>query len=133
LFFQFIIPYWDQSLSSFENIIWFILAYTIFFLIIALLLKVALGMFDKSEKVEPLKVLITASIIALCYVLLSLFVYTFIAWILILIISIAIVNLRHRIGFLNAFLVTAVIFFIYFMITFILGLISGKSLVIPFW
>ncbi len=133
MFFQFIIPYWDQSLSSFENIIWFILAYTIFFLIIALLLKVALGMFDKSEKVEPLKVLITASIIALCYVLLSLFVYTFIAWILILIISIAIVNLRHRIGFLNAFLVTAVIFFIYFMITFILGLISGKSLVIPFW
>ena len=133
MFFQFIIPYWDQSLSSFENIIWFILAYTIFFLIIALLLKVALGMFDKSEKAEPLKVLITASIIALCYVLLSLFVYTFIAWILILIISIAIVNLRHRIGFLNAFLVTAVIFFIYFMITFILGLISGKSLVIPFW
>ncbi len=133
MFFQFIIPYWDQSLSSFENIIWFILAYAIFFLIIALLLKVGLGMFDKSEKVEPSKVLITASIIALCYVLLSLFVYTFIAWILILIISIAIINLRHRIGFLNAFLVTTVIFFIYFLITFILGLMSGKSLAIPFW
>jgi hypothetical protein len=133
LLYQFIVPYWDHSLSSFENIIWFIIAYLIFFGIITLLLIVGLGMFNKSERTELLKVSLTTIIITLCYAFLSLFIYIFISWIITLIISIIMINLRHRTGFLNAILVTIIIFLIYFMITFILGLMSKISLVIPIW
>jgi hypothetical protein len=133
LLYQFINPYWDYAFSSFENLIWLILSYFIFVGIFTIFLKLELGMFNNSEQTGMSKVLITTSIIAVCFIPLSLFIFILIPWIIIAILSPILIKVRHHISYLNGFFATIVIIALYFLITFILGLFLHTNFIIPLW
>ena len=133
MYYQFINPYWDYTFSSVENIIWFIISYLIFVGIFTIFLKLGLGMFNNTEQTGISKVLITTSIITLCFIPLSLFIYILIPWIIITILSSVVIKLRHRISYLNGFFATIVVIALYFIITFTLGFMIHINFTIPLW
>lgn len=133
LLFQFINPYWDYAFSSFENFIWFIISYFIFVGIFTIFLKVGLGMFNNSEQTGISNILITTSIITVCFIPLSLFMFILIPWIIITFLSSILIKVRHHISYLNGFFATIMIIALYFLITFILSLFIHINIIIPLW
>ena len=133
LLYQFINPYWDYAFSSFENFVWVIISYLIFVGIFTFFLKLGLGMFNNPEQTGISKVLITTSIITICFIPLSLFMFILIPWIIIAILSSILIKVRHHISYLNGFSATIVIIALYFLITFILGLFIPINFIIPLW
>lgn len=133
MLFQIINEEWLQSLDTFEEIMWFLILYLILLIVMAIFLKLALGLFSKSKNTEFGQVLLTSFIITIIFAVVFLFLGGWLAWLVALILTWIIIGARHSTGFLYAIIITIVAFLIYVLVALIIGWIIGETLIVlPF-
>ncbi len=124
---------WAQTFGSLEDIMWFLLLYVIFLIVMAIFLKIALSFFSSVRHREFGSVFLTSFVITVIYALTFLFIGTWIAWVIVLIVSWLLISARHNTGIFGAIGVTILAFILYVIVAYLLGLLLGVTLIIlPF-
>jgi len=124
---------WAQTFGTLEDIMWFLLLYLIFLIVMAIFLKISLSLFSGARHKEFGSVFLTAFIITVIYALTFLFIGTWLAWVIVLIVAWLLISARHNTGIFGAIGVTIVAFILYVIVAYLLGLLLGVTLIIlPF-
>ena len=124
---------WAQTFGTLEDIMWFLILYLIFLIVMAIFLKIALGLFSSARHKEFGSVFLTSFVITVIYALTFLFIGTWVAWVIVLIAAWLIISARHHTGIFGAIGVTIVAFILYVIVAFLLGLLLGVTLIVlPF-
>ena len=124
---------WAQTFGSLEEIMWFLLLYLIFLLVMAIFLKIALSLFSGSRHTEFGSVFLTSFVITVIYALTFLFLGTWVAWVIVLIVAWLIISTRHHTGLFGAIAVTIVAFILYVIVAILLGILLDVTLIVlPF-
>ena len=118
------------NLDTLEEIMWFLLIYIIFLVIMTLFLKLAIGFFKKSKNKEFGKVFVTSFIITIVYVIVFLFPLGWISWIIVLVVAWILISVRHKTGFIAAIVITVIAFVLFIVITFLIGLLIGITIIV---
>ena len=124
---------WAQTFGTLEDIMWFLILYLIFLIVMAIFLKIALSFFSSARHTEFGSVFLTSFVITVIYALTFLFIGTWVAWVIVLIVAWLIISARHHTGLFGAIAVTIVAFILYVIVAFLLGLLLGVTLIVlPF-
>lgn len=124
---------WLQSLDTFEEIMWFLVIYLIILVVMAIFLKLALSFFSKAKHTEFGSVFLTSFIITLFIAIIFLFLGSWLAWIVALILIWIIISARHNVGFLYAIVVTVIAFLLYILVIWIIGALLHVTIVVWPW
>jgi len=119
---------WAQTFSTPEGIIWFFISNLIFLIILAIFLKLALNLFSKAKHKEFGQVFMTSLVLTIVYAVTFLFLGSWLAWLIVLIVSWLIINGRHRTGFLGAIVVTILAFILFIIVIILLVVLFGVTL-----
>ena len=106
---------WQYGLYSVEDVIYFIVAYVILFIYLGFFLKIALGMFQTSENLNYRATFITSIIITPTLLILSMFLFLFVSWIILLILSGFLIRYRHHLAYYKSIIVFFIVIMVYFL------------------
>jgi len=124
---------WLESLDTFEEVMWFLILYLIMLVVMAIFLKLALGLFSKSKNTEFGRVFLTSFLITIIFAVTFLFLGGWLAWVVALVLTWIIISASHSTGFGYAILISIVAFLIYVLVAWLIGLIIGVTLItLPF-
>jgi len=124
---------WAQTFGTLEDIMWFLLLYVIFLIVMAIFLKIALSLFSSARHTEFGSVFLTSFLITVIYALTFLFLGTWVAYVIVLIVAWLLISARHNTGIFGAIAVTIVAFILYVIVAYLLGLLIGVPLIVlPF-
>ena len=119
---------WAQTFSSVEGIVGFLISYLIFLILMAIFLKLALNLFSKAKHKEFGQVSVTALILTIVFALTFLFLGSWLAWVIVLVVTWLIINGRHNTGFLGAIVVTILAFILFIIVIILLVVLFGFTL-----
>ena len=124
---------WALTFGTLEDIMWFLLLYLIFLIVMAIFLKIALSLFSGARHTEFGSVFLTSFIITVIYALTFLFLSGWVAWVIVLIVAWLLISARHHTGIFGAIAVTIVAFILYVVVSILLGMLLGVTLIVlPF-
>ena len=124
---------WALTFGTLEDIMWFLLLYLIFLIVMAIFLKIALSFFNGARHREFGSVFLTSFVITVIYALTFLFLGTWVAYVIVLIVAWLLISARHNTGIFGAIAVTIVAFILYVIVAYLLGLLIGVPLIVlPF-
>ena len=124
---------WALTFGTLEDIMWFLLLYLIFLIVMAIFLKIALSFFSGARHREFGSVFLTSFVITVIYALTFLFLGTWVAYVIVLIVAWLLISARHNTGIFGAIAVTIVAFILYVIVAYLLGLLIGVPLIVlPF-
>jgi len=99
----------------------------------AIFLKIALSFFSSARHTEFGSVFLTSFVITVIYALTFLFLGTWVAWVIVLIVAWLLISARHNTGFFGAIVVTILAFILYIIVAILLGLLLDVTLIVlPF-
>ena len=107
---------WQYGLYSVEDVIFFIIAYVILFTYLGFFFKIALGMFQTSENLNYRATFITSIIITSTLLILSMFIFLFVSWIILLFLSGFLIRYRHQLAYYKSIIVFFIVIMIYFLL-----------------
>jgi len=119
---------WAQTFSTVEGIVGFLISYLIFLILMAIFLKLALNLFSKAKHKEFGQVFATSLILTIVFALTFLFLGSWLAWVIVLIVTWLIINGRHHTGFLGAIVVTILAFILFIIVIILLVVLFGFTL-----
>jgi len=128
MIFQIFKPDWAQTFSTPAGIIGFLISNLIFLILLAIFLKLALNLFSKAKHKEFGQVFMTSLVLTIVYALTFLFLGSWLAWLIVLIVMWLIINGRHHTGFLGAIVVTILAFILFIIVIILLVVLFGVTL-----
>ncbi|MFX1379911.1 MAG: hypothetical protein ACFFA4_12550 [Promethearchaeota archaeon] len=119
--------------QTFEEVMWFLVFYLIVLLIMAIFLKIALGFFSKARNTKFGHVFLTAFLITITFALVFLFLESWLAWLVALIITWLIISVMHSVGLLSAIVITVIAFLLYVLVVILLSALLHVTIdIFPF-
>ncbi len=119
--------------QTFEEVMWLLIFYLIVLLIMAIFLKLALGLFSKAENTNFGRVFLTAFLITITFALAFYFIGGWIAWLIALIVTWILISVSHNTGFLLAIVITVIAFLLYVLVVFLLSALLHVTInILPF-
>jgi len=110
---------WAQTFGSLEDIMWFLLLYVIFLIVV--------------RHTEFGSVFLTSFVITVIYALTFLFIGTWVAWVIVLIVAWLLISARHNTGIFGAIGITILAIILYVIVAILLGMLLNITLIIlPF-
>jgi len=119
--------------QTFEEVMWFLVFYLIVLVIMAIFLSIALSFFSKAKNTNFGHVFLTAFLITITFALAFLYLESWLAWLVALILTWIIISVSHNVGLLSAIVITVIAFLIYVLVVILIGALLHVSIdILPF-